>query len=135
LSQDFYRARLHETALGAPDLETFLRTDWEESFATSRAANLYAQARTWTEADISRGDPFGGDLPAALASIQASVLLLPGETDLYFRVADSEAELPHLRDGALHPIPSIWGHRAGNPRTNPEDLAFLRREVRAWLER
>ncbi|SDS18724.1 homoserine O-acetyltransferase [Friedmanniella luteola] len=135
LSQDFYRAGLHETVLGAPDLDTYLRTDWEDSFATSRAANLYAQARTWAEADISRGDSSGGDLPAALASIQASVLLLPGETDLYFRVADSEAELAHLRDGALHPIPSIWGHRAGNPRTNPEDLAFLRREVRAWLER
>ncbi|GAA1822503.1 alpha/beta fold hydrolase [Microlunatus capsulatus] len=134
LSQDFYRERLHETALGAPDLETFLRTDWEESFATSRAGNLYAQARTWAEADISRGVA-GGDLPAALASLQASVLLLPGATDLYFRVADNEAELEHLRDGVLHPIPSVWGHRAGNPRTNPEDLAFLRREVRAWLER
>ena len=30
LSQDFYRANLHLTALKAPDLETFLRTDWEE---------------------------------------------------------------------------------------------------------
>lgn len=135
LSQDFYRERLHESALGAPDLVTFLQTDWEESFAASQAANLYAQARTWSEADISRGEPFGGDLAAALASIQASVLLMPGETDLYFRVADSEAELEHLREGALRPIPSVWGHRAGNPRTNPEDLAFLSREVRAWLER
>lgn len=135
LSQDFYRARLHESALGAPDLDTFLRTDWEASFASTPAANLYAQARTWSEADLSRGERFDGDLPAALAAISASVLLLPGETDLYFRVADNEAELEHLRDGALHPIPSIWGHRAGNPRTNPEDLAFLRREVHAWLER
>ena len=102
--------------------------------AATPAANLYAQARTWSEADISRGR-FDGDLPAALASITASVLLLPGETDLYFRVADNEAELAHLRDAELRPIPSVWGHRAGNPRTNPEDLAFLRREVRAWLER
>ncbi len=135
LSQDFYRERLYETALGAPDLASFLRTDWEDSFATSRVANLYAQAVTWSEADISRGPAFAGDLPAALAAIEASVLLLPSETDLYFRVADNEAELAHLRDGALHPIPSIWGHRAGNPRTNPADLAFLTREVRTWLER
>lgn len=28
LSQHFYRERLFETALGAPDLETFLGTDW-----------------------------------------------------------------------------------------------------------
>jgi len=130
LSQDFYRERLFETALGAPDLETFLRTDWEDSFATSAAANLYAQARTWQEADIADG----GDLAQALARIEASVLLMPGTTDLYFRVADNEAELPHLRHGALRPIPSVWGHRAGSPRTNPEDLAFLRREVRAWLD-
>ncbi len=33
LSQDFYRADLHRTALGAPDLDSFLRTDWEERFA------------------------------------------------------------------------------------------------------
>lgn len=133
LSQDFYREGLYETALGAPDLETFLRTDWEDSFATSRAANLYAQALTWSAADISAGH--GSDLPAALASIRASVLLLPGSTDLYFRVADNEAELPFLRDGRLEPIPSIWGHRAGSPAGNPEDLAFLTRHVRDWLDR
>ena len=119
--------------LGAPDLETFLKTDWEDSFSRNRAANLYAQALTWQEADISRG-AYDGDLPTALRAIEAAVLLLPSETDLYFRVADNEAELPHLRDARLAPIPSIWGHRAGNPRTNPDDVAFLTREVRAWLD-
>ena len=62
------------------------------------------------------------------------MLLLPGETDLYFRVADNAAELPHLRHAVLRPIPSLWGHRAGNPVANLEDAAFLRRAVRAWLE-
>ena len=33
LSQDFYRADLHRSALKAPDLDTFLRTDWEERFS------------------------------------------------------------------------------------------------------
>ena len=60
---------------------------------------------------------------------------MPGATDLYFRVADNEAELPHLRHGELRPIPSIWGHRAGNPRENPEDMAFIRTAVRDWLDR
>lgn len=40
LSQDFYRADLHRTALGAPDLDSFLRTDWEERFARRPAADL-----------------------------------------------------------------------------------------------
>jgi homoserine O-acetyltransferase len=134
LSQDFYRAGLHKTALGAPDLDTFLRTDWEERFGRRKAANLYAQLRTWEAGDISRDPRYGGDLAKALAAIRARVLLMPGETDLYFRVADNEAELPHLRDAELRPIPSIWGHRAGNPASNPVDAAFVKDAVRAWLE-
>jgi homoserine O-acetyltransferase len=133
LSQDFYRAGLHETALGAPDLDTFLRTDWEERFARRPAADLYAQLRTWDAGDISRDPRYGGNLSRALAAIEARVLLMPGETDLYFRVADNADELTHLRDALLRPIPSIWGHRAGNPSGNPADAAFLKREVRAWL--
>lgn len=134
LSQDFYRAGLHESALGAPDLDTFLRTDWEERFARRAAADLHAQLRTWEAGDIGRDERYGGDLARALAAIEARVLLLPGETDLYFRVADNAAELPHLRHATLTPIPSIWGHRAGNPSTNPADAAFLKTAVRAWLE-
>jgi homoserine O-acetyltransferase len=135
LSQDFYRAGLHLGATGAADLEAFLRSEWEARFARRRAADLYAQLRTWDAADISANPLYGGDLPRALAAIEARVLLLPGVTDLYFRIADNEAELPHLRHAELRPIPSIWGHRAGNPVQNPEDAAFIRREVRAWLDR
>jgi homoserine O-acetyltransferase len=133
LSQDFYREGLFHTALGAPDLATFLRTDWEDSFAQCQAANLYGQAVTWYHADISDDPRYGGDLPAALAAIRARVLLLPGETDLYFRVADNAADLPYLAHAELRPIPSIWGHRAGNPATNPADFAFLQAAVRDWL--
>lgn len=129
LSQDFYRAGLHLSALKAPDLETFYRTDWEERFGRRAAADLLAQLRTWDAGDIADG----GDLATALGRITARVLLMPSETDLYFRVADNAAELPHLKHGRLAPIPSIWGHRAGNPVANPEDAAFIRREVRALL--
>lgn len=133
LSQDFYRAELYRTALGAPDLETYLQTDWEAGFAACDAANLYAQALTWYHGDISADPRSGGDLTAALHAIEARVLLLPSETDLYFRVADNAAELEHLKTGELRPIPSIWGHRAGSPAGIPEDLAFLKAHVRAWL--
>ncbi len=129
LSQDFYRAGLHLSALGAPDLETFLQTDWEARFGRRRAADLYAQLQTWDAGDVAAG----GDLVAALRAIEARVLLMPGSTDLYFRVADNEAELPHLRDGTLLPIPSVWGHRAGNPAVNAADAGFLRDAVREFL--
>jgi homoserine O-acetyltransferase len=134
LSQDFYRAGLYSSALGHPDVHAFVKAEWEDSFGRRRAANLYAQAMTWQEADISANDRYGGDLTAALAAIHARVLLLPGETDLYFRVADNVAELEHLQKAELRPIPSVWGHRAGNPRDIPEDLAFLRAAVREWLD-
>ena len=60
---------------------------------------------------------------------------MPGETDLYFRVADNAAELPHLAHTELRPIPSIWGHRAGNPVANPADARFIKEAVRDWLAR
>ena len=133
LSQDFYRQELYHTALGAPDLDTFLRTDWEDRFGQLRAANLYAQALTWYHSDISADPRYDGDLVKALNAIEARVLLMPSTTDLYFRVADNEADLPHLAHGELRPIPSVWGHRAGNPATIPADFAFLRAAVLEWL--
>ena len=133
LSQDFYRANLHITALGAPDLETFLRTDWEARYDDKRAADCYAQLVTWRHGDISANPLYDGDLGKALGAIKARVMLLPGDTDLYFRVADNAAELPYLEHGELRPIPSIWGHRAGNPSVSQEDFAFLKAAVRGWL--
>jgi homoserine O-acetyltransferase len=138
LSQEFYRERRHladgpAPNLGAPDLESFLKTDWEDRFGARPAANLYAQLRTWDAADISANELYDGDLGAALRAIKARVLLMPGDTDLYFRTADNEAELPFLTTASLRPIPSIWGHRAGNPVANPDDILFIRNEVRAWL--
>lgn len=129
LSQDFYRAGLYRTACGATNLADFVQTQWVERFQMRRAANLYAQALAWHEADIAAG----ADLSAALRRIEARVILLPSETDLYFRVADNAAEMPFLREGTLRPIPSIWGHRAGNPSLSDEDTAFLAAAVRDGL--
>lgn len=134
LSQDFYRAGLYTSVLGFADLDAFLQAEWVDSFAASKAADLYAQAVTWLHGDISASGGHDGDLPAALAAIRAKVLLVPSETDLYFRVADNEAELEHLRAGRLAVIPGVWGHWAGSPEGLPDETAFLRREVRAWLD-
>jgi homoserine O-acetyltransferase len=134
LSQDFYRERLFETALGAFDLATFIKTDWEDSFGKHRAADIYAQALTWQEADISANELYDGDLAKALSSITAKVLLMPSTTDLYFRVADNELDLEHLQHARLAPIESIWGHRAGSPQDIPADLEFLTSQVRGWLD-
>ena len=74
-----------------------------------------AQLWTWQAGDISANDLFRGDLPMALSAIKAKVLLMPSATDLYFQTDDNKAELPHLKYARLVEIPSVWGHRAGNP--------------------
>jgi homoserine O-acetyltransferase len=133
MSQDWYRAGLHLSSTGARSLDEFLDDHWGRGFQLA-AADLYAQLRTWYAGDISANGLYHGDLPAALAAIRARVLLMPGETDLYFPVADNAAEQRFLRAGELKPIPSLWGHRAGAPADVPEDRAFLRAAVRAWLD-
>ena len=134
LSQEFYRDHLYRTAFEAADLDAFLAANWNGRFAVRDPSNLMAHLATWQAADISVG-AYGGDLPTALNAIRARVLLMPGDTDLYFRVADNALELPHLRDAELVPIPSLWGHLAGNPQRNPADAAFLREQVARWLAR
>ena len=134
LSQDFYRAGLHLASARRTSRRSCAPTG-RIRFGARPAANQYAQLRTWDAADISDNALYDGDLPRALRTIRARVLLMPGETDLYFRVADNAAELPLLAQAELKPIPSIWGHRAGNPATNPEDARFVKEAVRAWLAR
>lgn len=134
MSQDFYRAGLHLSALGAASLDDFLRKQWEARFVQRDAANLYAQLQTWIASDISANARYHGNLTAALEAIRARVVLMPSATDLYFRIADNEAELPHLRSAELAPIPSIWGHRAGNPAQSPDDARFLKERVKVLFD-
>ena len=58
---------------------------------------------------------------------------MPSATDLYFQTDDNKAELPHLKYARLAEIPSVWGHRAGNPAAIPEDAAFIDKQVTALL--
>lgn len=132
LSQTFYRREMWR-GLGFKDLEDFLVRSWEANFLRRDMRDLLAQLRTWQTADISANDLYRGDLQMALAGIKAKVLLMPSATDLYFQTEDNRLELPHLKYGRLAEIPSVWGHRAGNPRDNPEDQAFIDRQVEDLL--
>ncbi|MGO4331043.1 hypothetical protein [Cupriavidus sp. M-11] len=135
LSHAFYRDELWRAA-GFESLEAFLAGTWDSNFARRDANDLLAQLWTWQHGDISRCDAFGGDLDRSLAAIRADVLLMPGRTDAYFQAQDNAAELPRLtgaRTAALRPIPSDYGHRAGNPHNIPADRAFLRETIAAFL--
>lgn len=132
LSQTFYRREMWR-GLGFSSLEDFLVRSWEANFLRRDRRDLLAQLWTWQNGDIAANDLYRGDLEMALAGIKAKVLLMPSATDLYFQTDDNRAELPHLKYGRLAEIPSVWGHRAGNPRDNPEDTAFIDAEVEKLL--
>ena len=132
LSQTFYRHEMWR-GLGFTSLEDFLVRSWEANFLRRDMHDLLAQLWTWQHGDISANDLYRGDLQMALAGIKAKVLLMPSATDLYFQTDDNRQELPYLKYGKLVEIPSVWGHRAGNPRDNPEDAAFIDAQVEALL--
>lgn len=46
-------------------------------------------------------------------------------SDLYFPPEDSKYEASKMPNAEFRPIPSIWGHFAGGPGTNPVDVKFL----------
>ena len=132
LSQAFYRERLYLT-LGYSSLEEFLVGDWEASFLRRDASNLLSMIETWMDSDISDNDVYHGDLSAALKGIKARTLIMPSQTDLYFTAEDSLIEARQIPHATYLPIPSIWGHRAGNPAKNPEDQRFLKAAIAELL--
>jgi homoserine O-acetyltransferase/O-succinyltransferase len=137
MSHAYYRDEVWREA-GFTDIEDYLARSWDVAFARRDANDLLAQIGIWQRGDISRCAEFGCDLDRALAAITAHVLLMPGATDRYFDPVDNGAELGrlvHARSAELRPIPSIHGHRAGNPINNAADRDFINAEISALLQR
>jgi homoserine O-acetyltransferase len=132
-SQAFYREKLDIEALGYSSLEDFLVAFWEGFFLPKDANNLLTMLWTWQNGDISDNPLYGGDLKAALGAIKAKALVMPGQTDLYFPPEDSEFEVAHMPNATLAPVPSIWGHFAGGPGTNPTDVDFIDAKLKGLL--
>jgi homoserine O-acetyltransferase/O-succinyltransferase len=132
-SQAFYRSRLYQP-LGYESLEDYLVRAWEAGYRRRDPHDLIAMIDTWLRCDISDNPIYQGDVAAALGAIQAKTLVMPGTTDLYFTPEDCQAEAAQIPQAKYLPIPSIWGHRAGNPYQNPDDAAFIRQAVQALLQ-
>jgi homoserine O-acetyltransferase/O-succinyltransferase len=133
-SPAFYREGLY-LRLGYPSLEDYLTTAWEASYRKRNPHDLLAMLDTWLHCDISDNLRYQGNYRAALTAIQAKTYVMPSTTDLYFTPEDCAAEAAIIPHAEYHPIPSIWGHRAGNPDRNPADADWIRSQVRELLER
>jgi homoserine O-acetyltransferase len=131
-SQDFFREQEYRK-MGFASLEDSIR--FLEGYFRRRDANdLLAMLWTWQHADISANAIYQGDFAAALRAIKARAMVMPGETDLYFRVRDNELEVEQMPHAELRSIPSIWGHVAGLG-VNPPDNEFIDAALNELLTR
>jgi homoserine O-acetyltransferase/O-succinyltransferase len=133
-SPAFYRARLYEP-FGYVSLDDYLWRGWEVNYRKRDPHNLIAMIDTWLACDLSNNALYQGDYTQALKSITAKTLVMPATTDLYFTPEDCAAEAALIPQAEYRPIPSIWGHRAGNPYQNPLDAVFIRQAVQDLLAR
>ncbi len=132
-SQAFYRQNLDIKTLGYSSLEDFLVAFWEGFFLPKDANNLLTMLWTWQNGDISANEKFKGDFDKALGAIKCKAFVMPGQTDLYFPPEDSQYEVSKMPNAELRPIPSVWGHFAGGPGTNPVDVKFLDNALKELL--
>ncbi|MHC6152537.1 alpha/beta fold hydrolase [Bradyrhizobium elkanii] len=132
-SQAFYREQLDIKTLGYSSLEDFLVAFWEGFFLPKDPNNLLTMLWTWQHGDISDNEIYDGDFKAALRAIKAKAYVMPGQTDLYFPPEDSAFEVENMPNAKLVPVPSIWGHFAGGPGTNPVDVDFIDTKLKELL--
>lgn len=130
-SQAWWRQELFRES-GADSVYEWIENS-ETYWLSQDANNLLAQATTWQTHDVGDTAGFAGDLEAALRSIEARVLMMPSETDLYFPPEDAMYESQFIPDVELRTIPSIWGHAAGL-QENPEDIEFLNSAIQRFLD-
>lgn len=129
-SQDFFREQEYRK-MGLASLEDAVLF-FEGYFRRRDANDLLAMLWTWQHADISANPQHSDDFATALGAIRARAIVMPCETDLYFRVRDNAIEVEQMPNAELRPIPSIWGHIAPFG-ANPPDNAFIDSALRELL--
>lgn len=133
-SQTFYREKVYETALDYGSLEDFLVGFWEGYFLKKDANDLLCQLWTWQHGDISANEIYNFNFEDALKAIKARAIVMPGSHDLYFPPEDNEAEVKLMPNAKFQSIPSIWGHWAGGPGTNPKDMQYIDSVLKEFLK-
>lgn len=95
--------------------------------------DLLVMLGMWQRGDIARCVPDAkGDLEVALRTIEARVLLMPCETDQYFRPYVNEREVKSLRHGKVAVVRSVWGHIIGGGASR-EDTQWMDESIKTFL--
>ena len=111
-SQAFFKEALYKD-FGMKKVEDVIGF-MKDYFYRREANDLLGMLATWQSADISSNNRFEGNFDKALKSISARAIVMPGKTDLYFRVTDSEYEVSKMPNAELRVIDSKLGHIAGS---------------------
>jgi homoserine acetyltransferase len=123
-------------ALGLQNLR-----DWDDiatiqGYEGWNGEDLLVMLGMWQRGDISRCKTAGGvkfaNTEDPLQGIKAKVLLMPCETDQYFRPYVSEKEVLGLENGSVEVVPSIWGHIGGGG-ANEKDTEWMDNKIKLFL--
>lgn len=111
--------------------------DWGEvvggtSYEDWHPDNLLVMLGMWQRSNLGLLSEPHRPVEEVLRKLTARVLVMPCQTDQYFKWEASEKEVTHLPNGELAVIPSIWGHIAGGG-GNPEDTAWMDRRITKFL--
>ncbi|KAI0151802.1 Alpha/Beta hydrolase protein [Xylariaceae sp. FL1272] len=123
-SAEWFDEELYEQ-LGFENLEAWNDVVAGTSYLTWHPDDLLAKLGMWQRGDITgliSSTP--ASLEDALGSIKARVLLMPCNTDQYFRWEASARECKSIPDAQLKVIPSVWGHIAGSG-ANEDDNTWM----------
>jgi homoserine O-acetyltransferase len=132
-TQAWWRQELWRNEFPPPATLADVIAHYRTQFIPGADANdLILQCRTWQQHDVAGEPRFAGELAAALGSIQAQVLYMPAESDLYFPIDEARADAALIPHCHLAPIRSLWGHPAGAG-ASPADAAFINAHVAAFL--
>ncbi|KAJ5318168.1 hypothetical protein PENANT_c052G09487 [Penicillium antarcticum] len=94
--------------------------------------NLLAMLGMWQRSDLGLVGGQQIPLAQALGNLRPRVLVMPCQTDQYFKWEASEKEVLFMENAELAVIPSIWGHLAGSG-CNPVDTQWMDDRIAGFL--
>jgi homoserine O-acetyltransferase/O-succinyltransferase len=107
LCQEFYKKETWRDA-GFSSLEDFQRGFWDAYFLPMDPNNLICMGWKWKHGDVSRHTH--GDLHAALGGIKAKTCVVAFTHDMFFPMADCEAEQKMIPNSEFRVVNSLWAH-------------------------
>lgn len=131
-SAEWFEERMFEK-LGSKSLDEWANNG-VKGYEDWHADDLLVMLGMWQRGDISGIHGEVTTMREALNHLTTRILLMPCQTDQYFRWEASEKEVSFLSNAELAVIPSIWGHLAGGG-INPEDNKWMDDKIASFLDR